>query len=196
MFHSLSAVAAAGHALKYGKRFDALVLFDPPIAPRPGHPLLDRFRTSDKQSLAERARRRPVSYKDPRELARQFQRRFKRWAPEAYELMARATLRHDRAGGDWLLACPREYEAQVFSSEGSANLWAALADCPVPFKLIGGDPNIPDAGAPALVAREMARDLGLAYEAIPETTHFLQIERPAECVRAMESFLARHGLAA
>jgi pimeloyl-ACP methyl ester carboxylesterase len=42
----------------------------------------------------------------------------------------------------------------------------------------------------------MAAELPLAYEAIPGTTHFLQIERPAECVRAMESFLAAHGLAA
>ena len=34
------------------------------------------------------------------------------------------------------------------------------------------------------------------YEAIPETTHFLQIERPAECVRSMEQFLAKNGITA
>lgn len=196
VFHSLSAVAAASHALKYGKRFDALVLFDPPMAPPAGHPLLSLFQSGDKQRLAERARRRPVSYQDPLELARQFQRRFKRWAPQAYELMARATLRNDRATGQWLLACPREYEAQVFSSESNGNLWAALADCPVPFKLVCGDPEIEEAGPPALIARAMARDLGLPYQAIAETTHFLQIERPAECIGTMESFLAEHGLAA
>jgi pimeloyl-ACP methyl ester carboxylesterase len=42
----------------------------------------------------------------------------------------------------------------------------------------------------------MAEELGLPYEAIPGTTHFLQIERPAECIRAVESFLAPLGLAA
>jgi pimeloyl-ACP methyl ester carboxylesterase len=38
--------------------------------------------------------------------------------------------------------------------------------------------------------------LGLPYEAIPGTSHFLQIERPEECVRAVDSFLAPLGLAA
>ena len=33
-------------------------------------------------------------------------------------------------------------------------------------------------------------DRASTYEAIPDTTHFLQIERPDECIRAMETFLA------
>ena len=64
------------HALKYGPRFDALVLFDPPVYPREGHPV-QNLQRSDKESLASRAARRPERYKDPIELAKQFARRFK-----------------------------------------------------------------------------------------------------------------------
>ena len=71
LFHSLSGVTAAMHALKYGRRFDALVLFDPPVYPREGHPMR-YLQQSDKESLASRAARRPERYKDPMELAKQF----------------------------------------------------------------------------------------------------------------------------
>ena len=38
-----------------------------------------------------------------------------------------------------------------------------------------------------------AAEVPVEYEAIPNTTHFLQIERPDECVRSMEAFLTRQG---
>ncbi len=196
VFHSMSAVVAAIHALSHGRRFDALVLFDPPIVPREGHDLLIHFQKSDKGGLADRARRRPPSYKDPMELARQFERRFKRWRPEAYELLARATLRHDPASDEWVLACPREYEAHVFSSTSDSTLWTRLAHSPVPIKLVCGDPTLEGADAPTLIGKALADDIGINYEAIPETSHFLQIERPEECIRAMENFLEPLGLAA
>jgi pimeloyl-ACP methyl ester carboxylesterase len=195
LFHSLSGVTAALHALEYGRRFDALVLFDPPVYPREGHPVR-YLQTADKDSLASRAARRPERYKDPTDLAKQFARRFKRWVPDAYELMARATLRHDRTSGDWILACPREYEAKIFSSGAKTDLWARMAHCPVPVKLVCGDPTIEEVMPPALIGQAMAEELRLPYEAIPGTTHFLQIERPNEGIRAVESFLAPLGLAA
>jgi len=196
VFHSMSAVVAAMHSLLHGRRFDALVLFDPPIMPREGHALLTQFQRSDKTGLAERARRRPASYKDPLDLARQFERRFKRWRPEAYELMARATLRHDRSSGEWVLACAREFEAHVFSSSNDGSLWTRVAHSPVPLKLVCGDPRLEGADAPTLIGKALAEESGIAYEAIPETSHFLQIERPDECIRSMEDFLKPLGLAA
>ena len=195
VFHSLSGVTAALHALKYGRRFDALVLFDPPIFPSEGHPLRGD-QSDDKNSLAERARRRTERYKDPSILAAQFRARFKEWRPEAYELMARATLRHDSHSGDWILACPRELEANVFSTNADATLWDRMGNLPVPTKLICGDPYLGDVMPPALIGRALANEHRLPYEAIPGTTHFLQIEKPQECTRAMESFLAPLGLAA
>jgi pimeloyl-ACP methyl ester carboxylesterase len=195
VFHSLSGVTAAMHALRFGKRFDALVLFDPPIFPPEGHPLRGN-QAEDKNSLAERARRRTERYKDPSILASQFKARFTRWRPEAYELMARATLRRDSHSGDWVLACPRELEASVFSTNADPTLWERIGGVPVAMKLICGDPNLPEVMPPALIGRALAIQHRIPYEAIEGTTHFLQIEKPLECIAAMESFLRPLGLAA
>ena len=196
VFHSLSSVTAVLHALEFGRRWDALVLFDPPIYPRQGHSL-GPVQQADKDGLAARARRRTERYKHPRDLARQFASvpLFGRWKPEAYELMARATLRYDEASGDWVLACPRDLETHIFETNSDRTIWPRMAKLSVPIKLICADPDLEGAQAPALIGRAMAQELPLEYEVIPDTTHFLQIERPAECIRAMESFLNKHGFA-
>ena len=43
------------------------------------------------------------------------------------------------------------------------------------------------------IGRAIAEETRVEYQAIARTTHFLQIERPDECIRAMESFLRKHG---
>src|SRR5262249_61698541 len=142
VFHSLSGVAAALHALQFGPRFDALVLFDPPIFPPEGH-VLRGDQAEDKNSLATRALRRIERYADPSILARQFRARFTRWRPEAYELMARATLRHDSRAGCWKLACPRELEANVFSTNADATLWQRLGPLAAPPNPTSAGPGLP-----------------------------------------------------
>jgi pimeloyl-ACP methyl ester carboxylesterase len=170
-------------------------LFDPPFYPRDGHPLRAHQQVGE-NTIAARAERRTPSYKDPMELARQFSKYFPRWRPEAYELMARATLRRDETIGEYVLACPREFEAHVFrSNSDNTGAWTGLARMPVGVKLICGDPTLENA-APALIGKALAEEARVDYEAIPDTTHFLQIERPAECIRSMEQFLAKHGITA
>jgi pimeloyl-ACP methyl ester carboxylesterase len=191
VFHSLSAVAAVMQTQRLGKRWDPLVLFDPPFYPPDGHPIRELQRGNE-DDIAARAERRAWSYHDPMELARQFQRRFPRWQPDAYELMARATLRYNEPAQQWILACPREYEAHIFRSNRETSTWRRLRDMPVPIKLICADPA--DGGPPALIGRALADEASLEYEAIPGTSHFLQIERPQECIRVMEAFLLKHGL--
>ncbi|MGB6563320.1 MAG: alpha/beta fold hydrolase, partial [Candidatus Binataceae bacterium] len=63
VFHSLSAVTAVMHTLEMGRRWDPLVLFDPPIHPRDGHPL-QAVQISNEREIAARARRRTERYKD------------------------------------------------------------------------------------------------------------------------------------
>ncbi len=193
IFHSLSAVTSVMHTLEMGKRWEVLVLFDPPIHPREGHPL-QAIQKAHEGDIAERARRRTERYKDPSDLAAIFARlsQFRLWQPEAYELMARATLRRDEASGDWMLACPRELEADVFATNRDATIWPRMANLPMPCKLVCGDPASEFKQPPALIGRAIAEETRCEYEAIPNTTHFLQIERPEECVRAMESFLRKH----
>jgi pimeloyl-ACP methyl ester carboxylesterase len=193
VFHSLSAVATVRQTQLMGRRWDPLVLFDPPFYPPDGHPI-NQLQRGNEDDIASRAERRTPSYEDPLDLARQFQRRLPNWQPEAYELMARATLRHDAGSGRWVLACPREFEAHIFRSNRETSTWQRLSAMAVAIKLICGDPagNAP----PALIGRALADETGLAYEAIANTSHFLQIEQPDECIRAMESFLAEQGFIA
>jgi pimeloyl-ACP methyl ester carboxylesterase len=197
IFHSLSGLIALQHALQYPDRWGALVLFDPPIYPRDGHPLREA-QQSDKDSLSARARRRTERYPSPDDFAKQLASRaaFKQWRPETYALMARATLRRDESAGDWILACPRELEARVFEENRDPSLWLKLADIKAPVKLIGADPDLEGAGPPALICKAIGEELPIEYEAIAGTTHFLQMEKPEKCVRATEAFLAKHGLAA
>jgi pimeloyl-ACP methyl ester carboxylesterase len=197
VFHSLSGLIAIRHALQHQDRWRVLVLFDPPIYPREGHPLRN-VQQDDKDSLAARARKRTERYKTPHDFAKQLasKRGFARWRPEAYDLMARATLRQEPSSGEWILACPRELEARVFEENREPSLWTKLGEVKAPVKLIGADPHIEGAGAPALISKAIAEEMPVEYEAIPNTTHFLQLEKPEECVRAMETFLARHGMAA
>jgi pimeloyl-ACP methyl ester carboxylesterase len=194
VFHSMSAICSILHTLDYGRRWELLALFDPPFYARDGHPLRAANQGA-KQDLAARARRRTQSYKSPEDFARQLASIpvFRRWRPEAYGLMARATLRHDEGSGLWMLACPRELEARIFEATADPTIWPRMAHLPVPVKLICADPDSEDAGPPSLIGRAMAAELPIEYEAIPDTTHFLQIERPDECVRATEDFLASHG---
>ena len=73
VFHSLSGLIAIRHALEHQHRWRALVLFDPPIYPRDGHPLRDA-QQGDKDSLAVRARKRTERYQTPHAFAKQFAR--------------------------------------------------------------------------------------------------------------------------
>jgi pimeloyl-ACP methyl ester carboxylesterase len=190
IFHSLSAVTSVMQTQRMGKRWGMLVLFDPPFYPPDGHPIRELQRGNE-DDIAVRAERRAPSYDDPIDLARQFRRRFPRWQPEAYELMARATLRYDAGTQRWVLACPREFEAHIFRSNRETTTWQRLRHMPVPVKLICADPV--DGGPPALIGRALAAEAAVEYEAIPGTSHFLQIEQPQECIRAMEAFLVKHG---
>ena len=190
VFHSLSAVTSVMQTQRMGKRWDPLVLFDPPFYPPDGHPIRELQRGNE-DDIAARAERRTPSYNHPLELARQFERRFPQWQPEAYELMARATLRYESSNQRWVLACPREYEAHVFRSNRETSTWQRLRQMPVAVKLICADPA--GGGPPALIGRALAEETSVEYEAITETSHFLQIERPRECIRAMETFLVSQG---
>jgi pimeloyl-ACP methyl ester carboxylesterase len=196
-FHSLSAVAAAMATLRFGPRWTPLVLFDPPIFPRLGH-ALEPMEREHMRDMAALARRRPERYPDTATFAAQLAARagFRRWVPGAHDLFARATLRPDPAGNGWVLRCPRELEARIFEQNVDPTVWPRLAACPVPLFLIGADTGVEGQQAPAFLTEALARDQGIPYATITDTTHFLQIERPRDVLREMEHFLAGQGIEA
>lgn len=194
-FHSMSARAAMKHAVELGFPWEALVLFDPPSVPPPGHPLWEAMDVFERR-LADWALGRPDRFTDPAELAAQYAatRAHATWVAGAHALMARAVLRREAAGDGWILACPRELEASIYLQAMTLNLWPPADAYGGPVKLIAADPTVPGAPGPAFANRALAEDFGYVYEAIPGTGHMLQIQRPDECRRATLSFLAELGI--
>jgi pimeloyl-ACP methyl ester carboxylesterase len=191
VFHSMSARSAMKHALEIGFPWRALVLFDPPNVPPPGHrcyAAMDAF----ERRLADWALRRPARFAQPADLARQYAdtRAHRTWVAGAHELMARAVLRPPSGADDgWTLACPPELEASIYLQAMTLNLWPAAAAYGGPVKLIAADPDAPGAPAPAFANRALAEEGGYVYEAVPGTGHLLQIQEPEACRRAMLRFL-------
>jgi pimeloyl-ACP methyl ester carboxylesterase len=195
VFHSMSARTAMKHAVELGFPWAALILFDPPSVPPPGHRVREVMDVFERR-LADWAMRRPDCFADPSELARQYGeiRAHSTWVPGAHALMARAVLQRDEAGDGWRLSCPRELEASIYLQAMTLNLWPPCDAYGGPVKLIGADPEAPGAPGPAFANKALAEDFGYAYETIPGTGHLLQIQKPAECRRAMLAFLDEHGI--
>jgi len=196
-FHSLSAIAALRLAVDGAAPWSALLLFDPPISPPKDHRLYPAHR-DDMVIMTRRSQRRPERYRSVGMFEFQLRagRGFQRWVEGAHRLVAETTWRFDDEAGDWALACPRELEAKVFDTNMDASIWPRVGDIGMPIKLVGADPELDGATQPAASCRALAREFGLAYECVAETSHFLQIEQPERCARILEEFLAQHELAA
>ena len=185
VFHSLSALVSLLSSFR-GRRFSALVLYDPPLC-KAGRGLQD-FETAAVQAAGV-ARRRTEKFKrweqfsDLLALLPPFQG----FVPGAFELMAHTTLRPSKDGDGYQLRCPREHEARIHDY---ATLYGAAVDfdsleCPV--KVIGADPTLPFSYLPTM---DLSDILSVDYDFLPEATHFMQLEKPAECAAALREFLA------
>ncbi len=196
-FHSLSAVASLLQSHHHGRRWDGLVLFDPPLAPPAGHPLR-RAHERDVEMLVEGALRRRPSFAHPAELAGRFARPeiFGAWEDPAPMDMACATLRPDSDSQEWVLACAPDREAFVFRTNMDERAWEAMLAPPCPIHIIASDPHAPQPGAPALTSLAAHQEAGVSYDAIAGTGHFLQLEQPGQCRAALRRFIASCGQAA
>ena len=189
VFHSVSAQSALIGATR-SSAYSALVLFDPVVCPPGCRPEDVRKVETMLRHLGEAALRRRERFASREEFMDRVLRApaFQLLCPGAPALVARTTLRQASNGDGYELRCPREYEAAI-SLEGPR--WARAADlsrvsCPV--KIIGSDPTVPFSFLPTVDLREI---LALDYDFVPDTTHLLQLEQPAECVAAMLPFVER-----
>ena len=190
VFHSMSAVTAVLQAAE-DVAFSGLVLFDPPTC---AHARESQDIRALAGHLAERARKRQDRFEERGELTERLRRTraFERLVPGTADLIARTTLRRVVDGGTgYQLCCPREYEAQVFEQLYSSAIAADIKNLSCPTKIIGADPTEPFSFLPSVDLNEI---VALDYDFVPETTHFLQLERPQECVALMLSFLEHRKL--
>ncbi len=195
VFHSMSARAAMKHAVQMEWLWDALALFDPPNVPPPGHTHCEPMRNFELK-LSQWAVNREQSFASPSDL-RDFweaNRAQEKWHSQAWDDMANAVLRADGKGG-YMLSCRRELEASIYLAALTMDLWPPASAYGGPVKLISADPDNKDGPPTGAANRALATEGGYEYEAIAETGHLLQIERPDACREALLSFLRKLALA-
>ncbi|NBW52159.1 MAG: alpha/beta hydrolase, partial [Betaproteobacteria bacterium] len=195
VFHSLSAVTSLRHLDRYGPRWDALVLVDPPLSPPPGH-AMESDHAHEVQLLAEAALRRRPAFDSPQQLADRFARVavFGVWQAQACMDMAVGTLRQVAGGGVWQLRCAPEREALVYRNNHWPLAQQVLANCPFPVHLLAADATMPGSGLPARYALDLHQSSVIGYTSIAGTGHFLQLEQPQACVHAIAQFVRQAGL--
>jgi pimeloyl-ACP methyl ester carboxylesterase len=191
----MSGRASMKHAVQMEWVWDALVLFDPPDVPPPGHEHYEAMRGFELR-LMQWALERQQSFTSPDELLHSYNsnRAQSRWLPQARVHMANAILRPD-GNGSFRLSCRRELEASIYLAALTLDLWPSAKAYGGPVKLIGADAEAKGAPPTAAANLALAREGGYDYDAVRETGHLLQIERPDACREAMLSFLRKHSLA-
>ena len=186
VFHSIAALAGL-HLPSRGSNYSALVLFAPPLCNR-GAGYGDFEQLSIR--MADMLRVRTPWFQAREELAElhTYLPYYQRAVPGVLELVARTTLRESATGQGYELRCPREYEARIWDHAPGPAVSVDFGSLRCPTKIIGADPAM-DPDRPAFDFRD-AGTAGVEHEVLPGTTHFLQLEKPEECVAAMLRFLA------
>ncbi len=192
IFHSMSGRTAMKHAIEIGWRWDALVLFDPPNVPPVTHPRYAPMEAFEKK-LTDWALGRRRAFATVDELADEYlqSRATRGWVSGAHELMARSVLRRSPDGDGYVLVCAPKNEAAIYAEALSLNLWPRAQEFDGPVKLIGADPDMKGGPTTALTNQALGVENGYDYDFVPGTGHLLQIEKPAECARLVEEFLAK-----
>lgn len=195
-FHSMSSRANLKYALDGNRRLDGLILFDPPMVPPADHPLHARM-YGEERALWRWAESRPDRFDDPAELAALYakSRMLAGWVDGAYETMARAVLHREADTGQWVLTCSGVREAQVYRENAGLNMWPQAAAFPMPVLTIASDPGSGIPSAPGHACRALRDECGWAYECVPGTGHFLQIQEPGACAALTRRFVVGIGLA-
>jgi pimeloyl-ACP methyl ester carboxylesterase len=195
IFHSMSGRTAMKHAIEIGWRWDALVLVDPPNVPPVTHPRYAPMEAFEKK-LTDFALGRRRRFATVDELTAEYlqSRATKGCVDGAHELMARSVLHPSPDGDGHVLVCAPENEAAIYAEALSLNLWPRADAFGGPVKLIGADPNMKGGPTTALTNQALGVENGYDYDFVAGAGHLLQIERPTECVRLVEEFLAKRGL--
>ena len=189
VFHSASALVSLFLSADTNS-LAAQILFDPPLC-KPGRSQIEFDDAAERAAAMTRRRGyRFRTLEDFIELLRSVPA-FIRVVPGVLELMARTTLRPTDNGQDYELRCPREYEAQIMDYVRGFSPLVDLGALPCPTKIVGADPTLPFAYLPTIDLRDI---VAVEYDFLPETTHYLQLENPEECVAEVREFLEQNGL--
>ncbi len=184
VFHSISGLVSLLSATK-GSRYSGLVLYDPPLC-KPGRSYAE-FEAATMRAAAG-TRRRTTTFKSPKQFSDvlEFLPMFRKTVPGVMDLMARTTLRVNSQELNFSLRCPREYEAQMIDFAGPFAVLVDFANLECPVKVIGADPTLPYSYLPTL---DLTDIMQVDYDFLPDTTHFLPLEKPGKCADGLKEFI-------
>ena len=193
VYHSVSALVTLMSAsvlldpetFSESNAFSALVLFDPPVC-KPG---INEIRFDEMtEQTAGLTRQRANLFRSMEQYVELlgYLPTFKHFVPGSHELMARTTLRRRADGQGYELRCPPEYEARIIEYIRGFSPLVDFETLHCPTKTICADPTMPYSYLPTIDMSEM---LSVDYDFLPDTTHFLQLEQPEECVAIMREFI-------
>lgn len=192
VFHSISALAwllSAHDGYNQPSQTSANILFDPPIGHKVDPTDPEVYDVAFKLTAAM-LRKRPQQFESIADFRENFPfgKEFRRTVPGLVDLAAETLLRN--SGEGYVLRCPPAYDAQVLEYACILSRMVDFQALRAPTKIIGADPTIPYSFLPTF---DLAEIMTVDYDFIPDTTHFAQLEKPAECVAAMREFLERNG---
>jgi pimeloyl-ACP methyl ester carboxylesterase len=179
--HSMGAVAALMAAERAPERVTRMVLFDPVILSRSGGlyarlPWAAGAGWLKRLPIAATAARRRAVYDDARQAFASYQGRgaFATW-PETVLADYLSTGLRPRPDGQVELACAPAWEAANFAAQANDG-WGLLARAEAPTAVYrAARASTCRTGSGAALLRRNPR---LSIETVPDTTHFLPMERP------------------
>jgi len=178
--HSSGAASLVMAELLAPGTFEALLLIEPIIFPPP----YARYETLP---LAVAALRRRASFPSRDAALQGFRGRgpFARWTDWALEAYVDGGFRDD--GGEWVLKCRPEVEAECYWAATLHGAWDRLGEVACPAIVVGGEDSD---SHPAAFLREQAERLGDSRtEIIAGATHFVPMEKPDAVARMIGGLL-------
>ncbi len=184
IYHSVSALITL-LSPRNGSDFAARVLFDPPLC-KPGRSHRE-FEEAAKQ-LSSTSRGRMARFKNREDFAflLSFFPIFELIVPGGHDLFSMTTLKENSLEKLYELCCPPEYEAQIIEYAGAFAVLVDFASQVSQTKVIGADPTLPFSYLPTL---DLSDVFTVGYDFLPDSTHFLQLEQPEQCVELMLEFI-------
>ena len=187
VFHSLATLVAL---LSSKGAYSALVLFDPPLC-KPAASELEFIEAAEQAATMTRLRTERFTSEQQYAEVLSIVPGFDRVARGVRELIARSTLRKSADEETYELRCPRDYEAQIAEYVRSFSPLLELSILNCPTKVIGADPTLPYAYLPTF---DLSHASAVDYDFVPDTSHFLQLEKPERCAAMVRDYLANRGI--
>ncbi len=194
MGHSLGAVTTYIAAAKHPHLFSGIILLDPVILPIRilwRIAIMRLLGLSGKYPLAHGARQRKRTFKDKQSALQRFAAGrgiFKTWSKEFIEayLQCGLLVKDSKTA---LLRCDPELEAQIFESV-PLNVWKYAKHINCPVLIIRGEHT--DTFFPEAADRLKKIIPMLEIVSIPNSGHFVPMEKPQECARIVADFIRRN----